>query len=165
VVTDRDYVIRKSAGHTLLPSDEPRKRSPSARSEATGEELRHQIMKVEDDRNALELRDSGAEHKEVRQVVDLDRLIWVTKVESRQPSRGKYQEVQVAEKLAADATLAETNGQPMYRHTSVPLSGSLPRPPQADDVDRVSGIHEHLGLALDPRFGKRVVGMNDHAMT
>ena len=113
VVADGDHVRREPARPALLPPDHALQQSMTIVSEPSAEELGHEVVQVEDDGNALDPRNDGAEDEEVRKVVDLDRAVAMMPMKRCQPHGCQDEEPQVAQELAREARLGESHGEAM----------------------------------------------------
>ena len=120
-------------------------------SEPSAEELGHEVVQVEDDGNALDPRNDGAEDEEVRKVVDLDGAVATTPMKRRQPHGCQDEEPQVAQELACEARLGESHREAMDLDALVHGVRGIPFFAHADDVDLEPGVDERLGFAFCTR--------------
>ena len=163
VFADGDDMIGEPARELLLCAHESTQHLTATR-EATGEELGHQIVQIEDHGNAMELRPECAEDQEVREVVDLHAAIPMPAVQRRDLCCRARAESHVARELVRESPLVELDVEPVDLDAAVALAFALAGVAQADDVDLVPGADQRLRFALHARFGKRVVRMHDHAV-
>jgi hypothetical protein len=110
VMADGDHVIGETAGGPFLPGDQaPEPGVPP--SEAAGEEFRHEVVKVEDHGDAPPLEASGAENEEIREIVDLDRIIGMGAMEELQSTLGGEEKAAVVQEPLGKALELRTAGE------------------------------------------------------
>ena len=162
-VGDGDHLIGKGSGQPFLQQDGARQGRLQAAAESTGEELWHQVVKVEDHRGALELWHDGAEYQEVRNVVDLDNVVrrpQLAKCDHRGRPGG---EGEVFPQLCRSPRAPTTRDrQTMDGEPANALRSRLAWRAQADDVDPIATLEQGVGLAFHPNV--RVLVVHHHAV-
>ncbi len=147
------------------PLDEHEKREegrPGRDTVEALEELRRDVVHVEEHAGPQDLRDEGGEDQKVGQVVDLDDRVTGAGVEHGEPRGGQEEEGGVLGEIAEGALSAPVaDRHPVDADVADPFGGGFGLLPQTDEVDLDAGVGQGLALAPDAHV-VRVVGVADH---
>src|ERR1035441_2731373 len=134
-------------------------------AEFAGVEFGHDIVDVEDNLGAGQLRVPGGEHEEIGDVVDVEQVVRAAPMLAEQPEGGSHEKAHDGQEMrqAGFFGFAVAGLEPEQVNVAEGFLGSdLGGASKSQHIDVVTPLSESLSVARNAGIGKKV-GMGDHA--